>query len=232
VFLATNVALFLAMERAGGSTRTAVLVAFGANYAPAVAAGEYWRLLTANFLHIGLLHLAVNCYALHALGLEVEALFGHSRFVVLYLLSGITGAVFSFMVTRGLSAGASTSLFGLFGALVAFFHQQRHFLGALGRQRLIGLGLTLSVNVLIGLSPGSRIDNWGHLGGLVGGAILGWFLCPHYQVAASPVSAAGEPEPAHAEVVDTNSPGRQGTAVGLFAIGLALLTMIARRTRG
>src|SRR6266542_34617 len=118
VFLAINIILFLAMELTGGSENSENLIRFGANYAPLVRNGEYWRLLTANFLHIGLLHLLVNSYALYILGIEVEALFGHQRFIVIYLLSGISGSVFSFMITQGLSAGASTSLFGLFGALV------------------------------------------------------------------------------------------------------------------
>src|SRR5262245_58707271 len=143
VFLAINVLLFVAMELTGGSENTATLIAFGANYAPAVAAGEYWRLITANFLHIGLLHLLVNSSALYILGGEVEALFGHSRFIVIYLLTGVSGSIFSFMLTQGLSVGASTSLFGLFGALAVFFYKQRQLLGNFGQQRLISLGVIL-----------------------------------------------------------------------------------------
>lgn len=226
LFLVANVAIFFAMEAAGGSTRTAVLVAFGANYAPFVAKGEYWRLLTANFLHIGVMHLAVNSYTLYVLGQEVEALFAHARFVVIYLLTGVSGAVFSFMMTQGLSAGASTALFGLFGALVAYFFRQRSILGTLGRQRLVSLGLTLSINVMIGLGPGSRIDNWGHLGGLIGGLALGWALCPRYTVVERPVVGPAGLQPA--SLVDTNSLGKQAVAIGLFTVGLVVLTAIAQ----
>jgi rhomboid protease GluP len=229
VLLAINVAVFVAMEWAGGSRRTAVLIAFGANHAPAVAAGQYWRLVTANFLHIGLFHLGINAYALYVLGPEVEALFGHARFILIYLLSGVTGALFSFMMTQGLSAGASTSLFGLFGALAVFFYRQRHLLGPRGRQRLIGLGVTLSVNVMIGLSPGSGIDNWAHLGGLIGGVILATFLCPRYQLVTPTLPPAdGEPGTGEAALMDTNSLGQQRVSVGLFLVGLVALTIIAR----
>jgi rhomboid protease GluP len=229
VVLAVNVVVFVAMEWAGGSTRRAVLIAFGANLARAVAAGQYWRLVTANFLHIGLFHLAINTYALYILGPEVESLFGHARFLLIYLLSGVTGALFSFMMTQGLSAGASTSLFGLFGALTVFFYRQRHILGPFGRQRLISLGVTLSINVIIGLSPGTQIDNWGHLGGLIGGVILAAFLCPRYQLVTTPVpSGAGEPVSWEAAVMDTNSLAEQRVSVGLFVIGLVALTIIAR----
>src|SRR6266545_1171040 len=81
VFPAINVIVFVALEVTGGSENSNNLIRFGANYAPLVANGQYWRLLTANFLHIGLLHLLVNSYALYILGVEVEALFGHQRFI-------------------------------------------------------------------------------------------------------------------------------------------------------
>jgi membrane associated rhomboid family serine protease len=234
VFLAINIILFVAMEVAGGSQRGAVLIAFGANFAPKVLQGEYWRLLTANFLHIGVLHLVVNSYALYILGQEVEAVFGHQRFIALYLLTGISGSVLSFMITHGLSAGASTSLFGLFGALVVFFYKQRALLGDFGRQRLISLGFTLVINIFISLSPG--IDMWGHVGGFLGGLILAWFLCPQYALinpfdnAFSPATALNRPRPelSNGEVMDTNSLAKQSFPVGLFALGLVALTLIAR----
>jgi rhomboid protease GluP len=233
VFLVINVVVYVAMELTGGSQNSDNLIRFGANYAPLVTRGEYWRLLTANFLHIGLLHLLVNSYALYILGVEVEALFGHQRFIVIYLLTGISGAIFSYMITQGLSAGASTSLFGLFGALVVFFYKQRKLLGDFGQQRLISLGLTLLINIIIGLNPGSHIDIWGHVGGFLGGLILGWFLCPQYalvnpfQNAFAP-ALSNKPELANAEVMDTNSLAKQSFSVGLFSLGLVALAIIAR----
>lgn len=234
IFLAINVIVFIAMELTGGSTSPMNLVRFGANFAPLVASGEYWRLFTANFLHIGILHLGVNSYALYLLGSEVEALFGHRRFIVLYLLSGISGAVLSFMLTQGLSAGASTSLFGAFGALAVYFYRHREMLGSFGQQRLISLGMTLAINIIIGLSPGSSIDNFGHLGGFIGGAILGWFLCPVYKLVNPFERLYGEampgpkPELSNGEIMDVNSLSRQSLNVGLFMIGLIALTLLAQ----
>jgi rhomboid protease GluP len=234
VFLGIIGAVFLLLTVTGGSESSQNLIRFGANYAPSVAKGEYWRLLTANFLHIGILHLLVNGYALYALGREVEGLFGYQRFIAIYLLSGITGAIASFMLTQGLSAGASTSLFGLFGALAVFFYRQRKLLGNFGQQRLIGLGLTLAINVAIGLQPGSRIDNFGHLGGVIGGAILAWFLCPRYTLVgsyyntSSPTYLGAQPMPVRGTIVDTNSLRLQSFSVGLFSLGLVALTVLAQ----
>ena len=233
VFLGINVVIFVLLELSGGSQSSQNLVRFGANYAPLVTQGQYWRLLTANFLHIGVLHLLVNSYALFALGREVEALFGYPRFMAVYLLTGISGAIASFMLTQGLSAGASTSLFGLFGALAVFFYRQRKILGDFGQQRLIGLGLTLAINVAIGMQPGSRIDNFGHLGGFIGGVILAWFLCPRYTLIASfnslaPTYTGAQPQPAGGAIVDTNSLRQQNLSVGLFCLGLVALTIVAQ----
>jgi rhomboid protease GluP len=233
IFLGINVVVFVAMEVTGSSTDSQTLIRFGANYAPAISQGEYWRLLTANFLHIGVLHLLINSYALYILGREVEALYGHPRFVTVYLLTGISGAIFSYMLTQGLSAGASTSLFGLFGALAVFYYKQRKLLGSLGQQRLINLGLILLINVFIGISPGSGIDIWGHVGGLFGGVILSWFLCPVYSLINAPGndlvqnSIGNTTDLASSQIVDTNTLAKQGFFVGLFTMGLVALTVIA-----
>jgi rhomboid protease GluP len=247
VFVAINAIVFLAMVLIGvaqGGLGMAVfmgrpdanqiLVDFGANYAPLVVAGEYWRLFTANFIHIGIVHLLFNMYALYALGRQVETLYGHRRFITIFLLSGLSGAVFSYVFTRGLSAGASTSLFGLFGALVVYFYKHREWLGNVGRQQLINLGMILFINVLIGVSPGSNIDNWGHAGGFFGGAILAWFLCPRYEPvdpfrrAFEPaVTQERRPELSNGVLMDANSLGKQAFPVALFAASLAIITIVA-----
>jgi rhomboid protease GluP len=170
--------IWLAVTFTGGSTNSENLIRWGANYAPLVREGDYWRLLTANWLHIGSAHLFFNGYALFAIGPQVERYYGRKRFLSIYLLSGVCGAIFSYALTQGLSAGASTSIFGLFGALVVYFYRQRDVLGEISRQQLINLGISLALNVMIGLAPGSNIDNWGHFGGFVGGVAVAWFLMP------------------------------------------------------
>lgn len=247
VFIAINAIIFVAMVLVGAvqgglgmavfmgrPEASGILIDFGANFAPLVASGEFWRLFTANFIHIGIVHLLFNLYALYALGQQAEALYGHPRFITIYLLSGISGAVFSYVFTRGLSAGASTSLFGLFGALVVYFYKHREWLGSVGRQQLINLGVILFINVLIGVAPGSSIDNWGHAGGFFGGVILAWFLCPRYEP-VDPFRRAFEPaasqerrpELSNGVVMDANSLGRQAFPVALFAAGLVVLTLVA-----
>ena len=175
------IAVFVIETLVGGSENQQVLVNLGANYAPYVTRGDYWRLFTANFLHIGLLHLAFNLYALYIVGTEVEMFYGPWRFLVIYLLSGVSGAIASYAFTYGLSAGASTAVFGLIGTLVAFFTRNRAVFGEMSRTRLTNLIVVIAINLFYGLSV-SFIDIWGHIGGFIGGFILGWLLCPFYQI--------------------------------------------------
>ncbi len=231
VFLVINIILFAATTLTGGNNSNIWLA--GANIADLVASGEYWRLFTANFLHASVLHIAFNAYALYSLGSQVESLHGYPRFITIYLLSGISGAVFSYMFTHSVSVGASTSLFGLFGALVVYFYKHRKLFGAMGQQQLTSLAVTLAINVFLGLSPGSRIDNWGHAGGFIGGVALAWFLCPRYapvdpfaRAFESALPATRRPELVNAYIVDTNSLPQQMFPVTLIAAVLVVLTAL------
>lgn len=210
VFLAVNVAVWLLMTLAGGSENRAVLIQFGANHSPDILAGEYWRLFTANFLHIGVVHLLFNSYALYVLGPEMEALYGSRRFVAIYLLSGLSGSIVSFGLHTGvtLSAGASTALFGIVGAMTAFFARNRKHFGARGMRRLNNYIIIAGLNLVLGLSV-RGIDTLGHIGGFGGGLMLGWLLCPSYAVEVE----AGEPR-----VVDLNSLRREWLGVALFVV--------------
>ncbi len=183
VLLGLIVVVFAIETLAGGSDNPLTLIQLGANFAPLVTTGDYWRLFTANFLHIGLMHLFFNLYALYIVGSEVETYYGPARFLVIYLLTGLSGAIASYAFTYSLSAGASTAIFGLIGTLVAFFVRNRSVFGKLSSARLSNLVMVIAINLFLGLSsPG--IDNWGHIGGFIGGFILGWLLCPFYQVEA------------------------------------------------
>lgn len=213
VFLVINVAIWLLMTLAGGSENPEVLIQFGANFSPLIVQGEIWRLFTANFLHIGVLHLAFNSFALNALGQEAEALFGSPRFIVIYLLAGLSGSIFSFGLHTGvaLSAGASTAIFGLVGALISFFVRNRKHFGSVGGRRLNSYIGIAALNLFIGLSvPG--IDNLGHIGGFLGGSILGWLLCPFYEV---------EFDGLQTRVVDRTSLRSEWVGIALFVLLLA-----------
>jgi rhomboid protease GluP len=178
--LALLILVFLAMTGAGGSENIRVLILFGAKVNSLIAAGQVWRLLASMFLHIGLLHLFFNGYALYIFGIQVERLYGSSRFLAIYLLAGLYGSLLSFAFGPELSAGASGAIFGLLGAMLAFFRRHRETFGTWGRRQLVNLlvvaGLNLGLSIAV---PG--IDILAHLGGLVSGAVLGWVLAPQYQ---------------------------------------------------
>jgi rhomboid protease GluP len=220
VLLAILVVVFIVETLLGGSTDTEVLIRMGAKVTPLIAAGEYWRLFTSMFLHIGLMHLAFNGYALFVLGTELERLYGSGRFLAIYLLSGLFGSLFSYAFSDSLSAGASGAIFGLVGALAAFFALHRKTLGAWGRRRLINIGIIVALNLFWGLSqPG--IDNLAHIGGLLSGLVLGWALAPRYEL-----------DPVAIRVLDTNRMGRYWLAltlaVAILVGGTTLATVVHR----
>jgi rhomboid protease GluP len=146
--------------------------------------GQYWRLITPMFLHGSFIHLGFNMYALNILGRRVERIFGNLRFLGLYVVAGITGNVFSFFFTAAPSLGSSTAIFGLLGAEAIFIYHHRMLFGEQFRRALRQIIQVAGINILIGLSPG--IDNWGHIGGLLGGAIFTWFGGPQISLINKP----------------------------------------------
>jgi rhomboid protease GluP len=143
--------------------------------------GQYWRLITPMFLHGSLLHIGFNMYALYAIGPALERFYGHWRFALLYLLAGFAGNVLSFAMSPAPSYGASTAIFGLIGAQGIFLYHNRKLFGASARSGLINVILIAAVNLAIGLSS-RGIDNWGHIGGLVGGLLFAILDGPKLQV--------------------------------------------------
>jgi rhomboid protease GluP len=169
------------MEAVLGGADGLTLIVLGAKENSLILRGEYWRLLTPIFLHIGIVHLLFNSYALNLFGREVEGLFGSFRFAVIYFLSGIGGSLLSFAFSPSVSAGASGAIFGVIGAMAAFLIRNRNTLGAQGRQHLQSLVFMIGINLFLGTTlPG--IDNFGHIGGLVVGFLLGFLLSPTYTV--------------------------------------------------
>lgn len=158
------------------------LEVYGARFNSVIRAGEIWRFITPVFLHGSIPHIFFNMYALFSIGTLLERHFGHGRFALLYFLAGFTGNVFSFLLTgeNGYSVGASTAVFGLIAAEVAFFYHNRKLFGGQARQAISNAGVIIAINLFIGLSPG--IDNWGHVGGLLGGAMFAWFASPRWEV--------------------------------------------------
>jgi rhomboid protease GluP len=150
------------------------LLAWGADFGPYTMHGELWRLFTAMFLHIGILHIAVNMWAFWSLGGITERLFGSRRFVLLYLLSGLGGSCISVLVKPTvIGAGASGAIFGVLGGLLAFATLRKMIEPSEALNQLQKSALKcIAINFLISLSiPG--IDSSAHLGGLVFGMIAG-----------------------------------------------------------
>ncbi len=138
--------------------------------------GQYWRLITPVFLHGSIMHLGFNMYALFILGPMLERLYGHGRLLGLIFVSGFAGNVMSFLFSAAPSLGSSTAIFGLLGAQGVLLYQNRQFYGSVAQRALINLIVIAGINLVIGLSPG--IDNWGHIGGLLGGTLFAWFGGP------------------------------------------------------
>lgn len=138
-------------------------------HGPSIRAGQYYRLLTGIFIHSGIFHILFNCYALYILGSQIESFFGKVKFTIIYLFSGLIGALFS-MTFGGnyASVGASGAIFGLMGSLLYFGYYYRVYLGNVVKSQIIPL---IVANLVIGfISPG--IDNYAHIGGLLGGILI------------------------------------------------------------
>ncbi len=173
--LVVTIGIFLVETLAGGSQNYRTLLLMGAKTNSLVQAGQWWRLITPIFLHIGIFHIFMNGFTLLYVGQILEPMVGHWRFFVIYMLSGIMGnlASFAFGANNVISAGASTSLFGMFAAFLALgvIYRENRFLRELGKS-FLGL---IAVNLLMDLTM-SGIDIWGHVGGAIGGLLLGYAL--------------------------------------------------------
>lgn len=178
--LVVNIAMFLVELAVGASGLTFLggdprkLFELGATFPPAIVHGQYWRLITAMFLHAGVIHLAFNMYALYLYGYLIEQTFGSLRFLVIYFVCGFLASVASFAFTDPLTltvgVGASGAIFGLLGAWVAFNYRRREM--RFHRGNLQGAMVLIAINLVLGFSI-AGIDNLAHIGGLVAGVVAG-----------------------------------------------------------
>jgi rhomboid protease GluP len=178
LLIAANLLVFGLMLGNGAGlwhAQNSIQLAWGANFGPATQDGQWWRLGSALFLHFGLIHLAMNLWALWDGGQLVERMFGHLRFVIIYLASGLCGNLLSLVIqgNEAVSGGASGAIFGVYGALLVFVWRERQQLNP-GEFRWLfwgALGFS-AVSITLGLIiPG--IDNSAHIGGLIAGCLLG-----------------------------------------------------------
>ncbi len=146
----------------------------GGQVVPGHSTPELWRLFTPIFLHLGLIHIGFNMYALVILGPPIERAYGRGRFLALYLATGVMGNVASFTFGNpgGVGVGASTAVFGLLGVWLAYNYRRRA--NAFNEANMRAALITLVLNLVLNLSLSNFIDWRGHLGGFVAGAILGY----------------------------------------------------------
>jgi membrane associated rhomboid family serine protease len=185
--IAVNVLMFVIAAALGGGLLVAdptVMIRLGTDYTPLTLGGQWWRLLTSTFLHFGLLHIALNMWALYVNGLVAERIFGSVRYLVIYIVAGLTGSVASLLwhpIVNG--AGASGAIFGVLGALIAFFFVRK---GGVPASVVNAQRASAGAFVVYSLLNGARyggIDNAAHVGGLAGGFIMGLILARPLDVA-------------------------------------------------
>lgn len=175
--LAVLLLILLFEIRVGALESRESIEAMGALARERVAAGDYWRLLTAPWLHGSVDHLLGNGIALYILGMVCESAFGRAQFLVLYVLSGLAGSLLSVVMSPGPSVGASGAIFGLQGAAIVLFRMHRNRL--LVRDRRVGLVLIVwALYTIVGGFMEPLIDNGAHIGGALGGALIARYLHP------------------------------------------------------
>jgi rhomboid protease GluP len=179
--IAVNVLVFVAMVVTGVSfTQPTPLEVFhwGGDYAPAtIGAHQWWRLLTACFLHFGIIHIGFNMYVLYQIGPFIETVFGRTRYLLIYFFAGLVGSLTSVWIhPMAVSAGASGAIFGLYGAVFGFLLIKRRSLDPAATKSIAkSAGIFVLYNVIYGSMSGTT-DLSAHFGGLIAGFLAGIVL--------------------------------------------------------
>lgn len=179
VLIDLNIIIFILMSISGANIfmpDSLSLLNWGANFRPMTLSGDWWRLFTSCFLHIGILHLFMNMYALLFIGILLEPLLGRTRYISAYFLTGIASSLAS-LSWHGftISAGASGAIFGLYGVFLALLSTD--LIEKTARKKLFSsIGIFVAFNLIYGLKSG--IDNAGHVGGLLSGILIGFVFIP------------------------------------------------------
>lgn len=189
--------------------------------------GEFYRLFTSMFLHGGFAHIVFNMMSLYVIGSSLEAIYGHVRFSIIYFLGGLTGALFSTLLSSVYSVGASGAVFAVFGGEIVFLYRHRKLLGRAGqaqmRQMITVAALNFAVGIASSLNPqGVSIDNWAHIGGFIGGLILASYVGSHYLLERYHTGAANE-----FMAVDINPLRLRAQTVAIYAAALLSVLIVA-----
>ena len=226
--LVINVLLLILMEATGGSTKIPILYRFGGQLNSAVAEGEYWRLFSSMFLHIGILHLLFNCLALFFFGRIVELMYGRAKFLAIYLISGYFGNILFLAIGSPVivSAGASGAIFGIIGAHIPLSHRLEESKLFADRKRAVaGIGYVIWIFFR---SMGAGVNILAHLGGLIAGVVLGFVLCPEYLSAKT----TDELQRTHTEeerpkrIMQSRDPLVKSAIIGAALIVLTMMSVV------
>ena len=195
---------------------SSVLIAFGAKDNDLILQGQYWRFVTPIFLHANLLHVGLNMLNLAVLGVFLERLVGHIRFLLIYVTTGIVSIIASFyFMPQEISVGASGAIFGLVGAYSVFVLMHRRAFRKGGIPALLWLIIVIAGNLSIGFFV-PNVDNYAHLGGLLSGCLLGWWFTPLYTLTQDNT------------LIDKHSLSRRWPLALLTIAGTLILAIIAR----
>ncbi len=179
ILLNINLLVFIAMALSGVHMMTPAvnsLLQWGANYKPLTLSGEWWRLITCCFVHIGILHLLMNMYALLYIGLLIEPILGRSRFIIAYMVTGVIASLTSlWWHDISVSAGASGAIFGMYGVFLALL-TTNIVEKSTRKPLLISITIFVIYNLMSGMKEG--VDNAAHIGGIVSGIIIGYLYLP------------------------------------------------------
>lgn len=199
---------------------TKVLTMYGAKDNSLIHAGQYWRFVTPIFLHANLLHVGLNMLNFVFLGVMLERLAGHLRFLLIYLVTGVVSIIASFVFApQEISIGASGAIFGLVGAYSLFMLVHRQAFPRGGIPALTWLIVIVGGNLSIGLFI-PNVDNYAHVGGLLSGCLLGWWFMPRYTYSKERL------------FIDVHSLARRWPLAVLTLIGTLVLAIIALFTTG
>ena len=192
-----------------------VLITYGAKENALMLRGEYWRFITPIFLHANALHVGLNMLNLCVLGVFLERLVGHLRFLLIYLVTGVIGVIASFyFAPQEISVGASGAIFGLVGAYSLFVLAHRRAFPYGGVPAISWLIVVVGINLSIGFFV-QNVDNYAHIGGLCSGCLLGWWFTPRYQLSAS------------LELIDRHSLARRWPLALLSIVGTVGLAVLS-----
>ncbi|KAL1564690.1 RHOMBOID-like protein 10, chloroplastic isoform X1 [Salvia divinorum] len=175
ILLAANVLVYIAQYASDGN-----LMFLGAKINSLISKGQLWRLVTSSFLHANIGHLLVNCYSLNSIGPTVENICGPKRYLAIYISSAIASASMSYWFCKAPAVGASGAIFGLVGSFAMFVLRHRGMVKGTDND-LKHIAQVIAINMTIGLLS-QGIDNWGHAGGLLGGAAVSWLLGPSWEL--------------------------------------------------